>query len=170
MYPFASRAGRLRHILTLIAITTVGACADDQPITAPRQHASEPRAAADAGALETTDATVITIAPDREGTIRTNSGNTVVSGSVTCSKSGDPFTMVAYLSQYDRKTQNSVEGFGDAFMICTTTAQPFQLLVVPNAGEGSPKRGRADVLFRALATGQTVDVQRTVRLVEVPGY
>lgn len=64
-----------------------------------------------------------------------------------------------------------MEGFGETFMTCTTTAQPWQLLIVPNAGEGPPKRGRADMLFRAMAAGvPTVDVQRTVRLVEVAGY
>ena len=114
---------------------------------------------ADAGALETTDATVITIVPDREGTIRTYSGNTVVSGSVTCSKSGDPFNMVAYLSQYDRKAENSVEGFGEAFMICTTTAQPFQLLVVPNAGEGSPKIG-APLVSGASVTADVIGAEK----------
>ena len=172
MYRFASRAGRLRHILTFIAVTVVGACADDQPITAPRQNASEPGVvAAGAAALETTDATVITIVPDREGTIRTYSGYTVVTGSVTCSTSGAQFKLVAYLSQYQRKAQDSVEGFGETSMTCTTSAQPWQLLIVPNAGEGAPKRGRADMLFRAMAAGvPSVDVQRTVRLVEVAGY
>jgi hypothetical protein len=172
MYRFASRAGRLRHILTIIAVSAVGACADDQPITAPQQNASEPRVVtAGAGALETTDALVITIVPDREGTIRTYSGISVVSGTVTCSQSGGQFTLVGYLSQYQRKEQQTVEGYGDAAMTCTTSAQPWELLVVPNAGKGPPKRGRADMLFRAMAAGVPPgDVERTIRLVEVAGY
>ena len=170
MYPFASRAGRLRHILTLVVVTTVGACADDQPITAPRQNVSEPRVVVDrAGALETTDATVITIAPDREGIVRTYSGFAVLSGSLTCSKSGAQFRLVAYLNQFQRKEQQTVEAFGEAVLTCTTGAQPWQLLVVPNANQGPIKRGRADVLFRVLASADVTapEVTRTVRLVPV---
>jgi hypothetical protein len=172
MYRFASRAGRLRHVLTLIAVSAVVACADDQPITAPQQNVSEPRVVtAGAGALEATDALVITIVPDREGTIRMDSGNTIVSGTVTCSQSGAEFRLIAYLSQYQRKEQKTVQGYGDALMTCTTSAQPWELRVVPLVGNGPPKRGRADMLFRAIAAGiPTVDVERTVRLVEVAGY
>jgi len=171
MYRFASRAGRLRHTLMLVAFTIVGACAENQPFTAPGENASEPVVSAQAGALQTIDATVISIAPDREGTIRTYSGFAVVSGSLTCSKSGEQFRLVAYLDQYNRKEQDTVSGFGDAVITCTSGAQPWELLVVPNPGEGSLKRGRADVLVRALDADVTAaDVSRTVRLVEVAGY
>jgi len=170
MFRFASRAARARHVLTLIAVTTLGACADDQPLTAPREIASEPRVTATT--LETTDGAVVTIVPDRDGQVRTYSGYVVVGATLTCSTSGPTFKFLAYVDQFQRKAQNTVSGFGEAYITCTGGAQPWQLLITRNAGEEAAfTRGKADVLFRVISNDVSAeDLPRTVRLVEVAGY
>lgn len=171
MFRFASSAARVRHILTLVAVTTLGACADDQTITAPRQNAAEPRVAAGASAIETTDATVVTVSPDRDGNVRVYSGYAGVTGTVTCSTGGTQVTLQASARQEIMKGKTTVTGSGYVTVTCTTSPQFFQVIVVPYPGNGSFQRGRALVQVDAyVADAHVAQAVRTVRLQEVASY
>ena len=171
MFRFASRAIRARHILTVIAVTTLGACADDQSINAPQQNAAEPRVAAGASALETTDATVVTISPDRVGNVRVYSGYAGVTGTVTCSNAGEQVRLRASARQEIMKGKTTVTGAGEVTVTCTTSPQFFQAIVVPYPGNGSFERGKALVQVDAILAGAFVaQAVRTVRLQEVASY
>ena len=171
MLRFASRAVRARQILAVIAVTTVAGCADDQAITAPQQYAADPRAAAGAGALETTDATVVTISPDREGNVRVYSGYAGVTGTVTCSNAGTLVTLQASARQDLMRGKTNVTGSGYVTVTCTTSPQFFQAIVVPYPGNGSFQRGKAHVQVDAVVDNAFVaQAIRTVRLQEVASY
>ena len=168
MFRFASPAVRARQIVTVIAVITLGACADDQSITAPQQSAADPRVAAGASALETTDATVVTISPDRDGNVRVYSGYAGVTGTVTCSHAGVPVTLQASARQEIMRGKTTVTGSGYVTLTCTTSPQFFQVIVVPYAGSGSFQRGKALVQVDAIVDNAFVaQAIRTVRLQEV---
>jgi hypothetical protein len=164
---FASRAGRLRPVVLFLTAIVAAACADDQSITSPLPNASKPQPAATAdGASELTDAPVVTIDPARTGVIRTIGGFVELTGTVTC-PAGLPAHIVAYLEQYDRKTNHSVSGFGEVYVACVGTPTTWYAPVTMVAGEPLPQRGRADVLFRYSVPGaSTLEMKRSVRLVE----
>ena len=172
MFRFASRVARLRHALTIVAVATVGACADDQSITAPRQNAAEPRVAAGASTLENTDATVVTISPDREGNVRMYSGYAGVTGMVTCSKAGEVVRLHAIARQDIMKDKTGITGAGDVTLTCTTSPQFFQVIIVPYFPELGPfKRGRMAVDMKAFIADALVgQVSRTIRLEPVASY
>ena len=171
MFRSASRAIRTRQILTVVAVTVLGACADDQSITAPQQNAADPRVAGGAGALETTDATVVTISPDREGNVRVYSGYAGVTGTVTCSNAGTLVTLQASARQELMRGKTTVTGSGYVTVTCTTSPQFFQAIVVPYPGNGPFQRGKAHVQVDAyVADAHVAQVVRTVRLQEVASY
>ena len=167
MYPFASRVGRFRPVLLLVAAITLGACAADQSITSPSPNASQPRAQANVdGAVEMIDTPAILIAPSKTGVIRLKSGVVQLSGTVTC-KAGILSHVVAYLEQYDRQTNDSVAGFGEVYVPCVDVPITWFVNITMSLGDPLPQRGRADVLFRASIPGvNAVEVKRSIRLVE----
>jgi hypothetical protein len=168
VYTFAARVGRARPMLMFVVATIAGACADDQSITSPRPNSSEPgiTATAEAG-VETTDATVVTINPNRTGTIRLKSGFVELSGTITCSKAGTLIRLVAYLDQDQRKTGDTVSGYGQVDVACDFTPTTWFIPVAMTYGDPLPQRGRADALFRVLTGGVTApEVIRSIRLVE----
>src|SRR5215204_7289165 len=94
------RAGRAPlAILTtaLITITTVAACAGDQPITAPPAHPNAPSGAASDIATRATDSTYVTFNINHEGEFYPN-GYGAISGTFTCSRNlGEWFSAVVML-------------------------------------------------------------------------
>ena len=149
MQSFTSRAGRrslAQTILILTAAAALGACADDQPITAPSTQWSDPRVAADVGALETTDTTLVTVTIDRKADVFPSTGYGVLRGTVMCSRAvADTFSLVANVEQ--RQHNFNVVANVEKAITCTTSAQPWSLFLTPSA---RLERGKATATVRIL--------------------
>lgn len=93
----------------------------------------QPRdAQCDVGAFESTEPTTVSIAINRLASSYLQT-SALVSGTVTCSRAGDQFTLQVNLRQ--RGTDKTiVQGSTDVTVTCTTAAQPWNAVVTPSAG------------------------------------
>ena len=167
MRPSTSRGGRLPLALLLMAFTTLGACADDQPITAPSMQRSDPRVAAgDVGVLPTSDSTLVTITIDREADVFPSTGYGILRGTVACSRDvAEPFNLVVRVQQ--KQHDFNIEANVEKAITCTTSAQPWSLYLIPASGR--LQRGKATATARILdAPGGVVSTptSRMVRFID----
>jgi hypothetical protein len=147
-----SRARRraLALATAIAALTTLAACADDQPLTAPSTNPDALRATAEV-ALPAIDTNYVTIKVDRDSPVYTNDmgGVAIINGTLTCSRAG--YEELALYVRVQQKQPARVLGDGTAEkkLTCSTTAeQPFGA-VVPAVG-GYFDVGRANVSVRIL--------------------
>lgn len=87
----------------------------------------------DIGAFEDTDPTTVGLTIERLASLYVAGNTAIVSGTVTCSRSGDQFTVRVGVQQR-RADKTVVAGTGDVSVTCTTTAQRWTASVIPSAG------------------------------------
>ena len=163
------RAGRAPlAILTtaLITITTVAACAGDQPITAPTAHPKTASVATSDVATRTTDSTYITFKINREGEYYSN-GWGAVSGTYKCSRDlGEWFAVVVTLEQY--RSDGALSSTTSYNLTCRQQGGSFEFFFAPVTGGTGFKNGKATLylLVNVGAPGVApTSLTQTVRLV-----
>ena len=154
-----------RHILTIAAAITVGACADDRSISAPQPPAV-------ARASQTIEAGAVTVTIDQAGQLRTLSGYAHVTGTVTCAAVGQAVTLRATANQQLKKEKTDNPGRGEVSQGCSTDPTTFEIVVYPIYSDRGPfKRGKLDVQVAAfVADIPAAAAVRSIRLEPIVAY
>ena len=147
-----SRARRraLALATAIAALTTLAACADEQPLTGPSTNPDAPRATAEV-ALPAIDTNYITIKVDRDSPVYINDQGSVaiINGTLTCSRAGSDEVALYVRVQQKQPARVLGDGTAEKRLTCSTTAeQPFGA-VVPAIG-GYFDVGKANVSVRML--------------------
>jgi|SRR5215207_7722933 len=163
-----SRVGRRALALAsaFAALTTLAACADEQPLTAPSADPNAPRAAADIALLPDIDTTYVTIKLDRRSPVYLNGSNTVaiINGTLTCSRAG--YQEIPLYVRVQQKQPGRVLGDGvvEKELTCSTTTEQPWGAVVPALG-GYFDDGKANVSVRVIDAPAGVVVNSVVQTV-----
>ena len=134
-----SRVGRRPLVLlaTLFsAVTTLAACADEQPITAPSTHRDAPRAAADLVPAAEDDSTRLTITLDRSTPVYPDgNGIALINGTLTCSRASNEVIDLYIHVQQKQPSRVVGDGYGERRLVCSTTeSQRWGTYVYPASG------------------------------------
>jgi len=87
----------------------------------------------DIGAFESTDSTITTITIERVASVTPTGSSAFVKGTVKCSRNGDQFGVLVQVQQKG-PDKTVVSGSGTVNVTCTTTAQPWSVVILPSAG------------------------------------
>ena len=126
----------------------------------------------DVGAYEFTDFTAVTLTLGESAVTNAQTGVTTVTGTVSCSRAGDQFSVVVDLEQTQKtgKTTTVVRGAGSVGITCSTTAQPWSVAVAALDGRVFAA-GQASAAARTNNTPEWVtpgSTSRTIKLVRPP--
>ena len=152
MHLSISRVGRRALALAsaFVAFTTIVACADEQPLTAPTTDPNAPHIAADVAPLPAVDTTYVTITLDRDTPVRADgNGVAIINGTLRCSRVSDELPFYVRVQQ---KQPNRVVGDGvvEKALTCSTTSEQPWGAYVP-AATGYFDAGKANVSVRLIA-------------------
>ena len=121
----------------------------------------------DIGAFESTDRTTVSLTIDRSPNFLSGA-SARVTGTVKCSRNGDQFNILLQLEQRG-PDKTVVQGSRVWSLTCTTTAQPWNALVVPSSGAFTSGGATATVTTQQTPTWVTpATTSRSIKLV-APG-
>jgi hypothetical protein len=123
----------------------------------------QPRdAQCDVGAFESTEPTTVSLVIDRVGSMF--GAGAQVTGTVTCSRAGDQFTLQVDLRQRG-SDKTIMQGVTGITVTCTTAAQPWSVVVTPSAGAFSGGSATATATTTQVPSWFTpASASRTVRI------
>ena len=170
MRVFTLRAGRapLAILATaLIALTTVTACAGDQPITAPKARPNTPSVGVRDVTTLPADSTQVTYTINRQGEFYDN-GYGGISATFTCSRPLNESFVVNVTLQQNQRDVGLVESSSSYNHNCAQEGQSFDYFFAPLSAARSFERGRATAIISVVGVSNAVmrsTVSRSVRLV-----
>jgi hypothetical protein len=144
------RVGHRQLVLlaTLVtALTTLAACGDEQPTTAPSTHPNAPGAAADVSPTAEDDSTRLTITLDRSTPVYPDgNGIALINGTLTCSRAGNEEVALYVRVQQKQPGRVVGDGYAERRLVCSTTEQQrWGVYVYPASGFFDAGKANASV-------------------------